>query len=314
MSMALVPSEARTTSRSTPSWHGRWKLTWGGGGGSPVDLERLAAEHPAIADQLRSCLGVLRLAGRVEGRADADASYDLGDGLAQASRLGDFRLLRPVGRGGMGIVYEAEQLSLGRRVALKVLPFAAALDPSSCSGSRPRPRRRRSCTTPTSCRSTRWLRARRALLRHAVHRGQTWPTSSRLRRSTAWRRSARAALRQTRAISWRDMTWSSWRRSGPSGRRLLRRHVASGRASHRRRRLGRLAPEPAFFRTVGPPGIQAAEALDYAHGGGRPPRHQAGQSPARRPGQPLDHRLRPGADAGDDGLTRRATSSGRCGT
>jgi serine/threonine protein kinase len=29
----------------------------------------------------------------------------------------------------MGIVYEAEQISLGRRVALKILPFAAALDP-----------------------------------------------------------------------------------------------------------------------------------------------------------------------------------------
>jgi WD40 repeat protein len=42
--------------------------------------------------------------------------------------LGDFRLVREIGRGGMGIVYEAEQISLRRRVALKVLPFAAALD------------------------------------------------------------------------------------------------------------------------------------------------------------------------------------------
>jgi WD40 repeat protein/serine/threonine protein kinase len=48
------------------------------------------------------------------------------DSLGQ---LGDFHIVREIGRGGMGVVYEAEQISLKRRVALKVLPFAAVLDP-----------------------------------------------------------------------------------------------------------------------------------------------------------------------------------------
>ncbi|MEM7249567.1 MAG: protein kinase [Acidobacteriota bacterium] len=43
-------------------------------------------------------------------------------------RLGDFRLVRELGRGGMGIVFEAEQDPLGRRVAVKVLSGGAALD------------------------------------------------------------------------------------------------------------------------------------------------------------------------------------------
>ena len=77
----------------------------------------------------------LELAEFVEGQA---AVASLGSEIskenpASTSReelgtLGDFRLVREVGRGGMGVVYEAEQITLRRRVALKVLPFAAALD------------------------------------------------------------------------------------------------------------------------------------------------------------------------------------------
>jgi serine/threonine protein kinase len=98
-------------------------------GGERPTLEEYCRCHPELADEIREVFPVLI---RMEDlRSDGPEESTGGMGVHTATRLarlGDYRILREVGRGGMGVVYEAEQESLGRRVALKVLPDAALSD------------------------------------------------------------------------------------------------------------------------------------------------------------------------------------------
>jgi serine/threonine protein kinase len=97
--------------------------------GQAPGRDEFLARHAAIATRLEEYLDGLELIHRAGSAAGPlPERDDSAQELSGAEPLGDFLLLRELGRGGMGVVYEAIQRSLNRKVALKVLPFAAALD------------------------------------------------------------------------------------------------------------------------------------------------------------------------------------------
>jgi serine/threonine protein kinase len=233
--------------------------------GRKPNRQELLARHPAVADELAACLDTLDLVQQAGPRL-GDSPLDLLPGAPLAFPeirpefpLGDYRILHEVGRGGMGIVYEAEQLSLGRRVALKVLPFAAALDGKQLQ------RFKNEAQAAAHLHHTNIVPVYAVGCERGVHfyamqfiEGQTLAAVIReLRQRAAQERGTRNEDRGSRG-------------KGPA--------VSNGTQAASNRvpptkpdpasldpRSSFLDPRSSFFRTVARLGAQAAEGLDHAH-------------------------------------------------
>ncbi len=208
------------------------------------------ARHAAIAPALADCLAGLEFVRDGLSR-DGTPPADQPDGDTMASRtpLGDFHILREVGRGGMGVVYEAEQLSLGRRVALKVLPFAAALDAKQLQRFKHEAQAAAHLHHPHIV-PVYAVGCERGVHYYAMQFIDGQPLTATIRE-----------LRQRAGLDPSEPR--------PSGSGVAQ-PLPDGRGSEKTAAIAALSTEhsvrdPGYFRTVAHLGVQAAEALEHAH-------------------------------------------------
>ena len=121
MSMTWGPRDYRRFDELAEEFAQRYRR------GERPGIQEYVDRLPEMADEIREMFPALIAVEQVE-RDARDEACQPSPAAARLRQIGDYRILREVGRGGMGVVYEAEQISLGRRVALKVLPVQKSGD------------------------------------------------------------------------------------------------------------------------------------------------------------------------------------------
>jgi len=90
--------------------------------GEDPSVDEYIVEHPDLAEEIAELFPTIAALEKVKIEKGRSVGGRVSLGGSRIERLGSFRVIREIGRGGMGIIYEAEEESSGRRVAIKVLP------------------------------------------------------------------------------------------------------------------------------------------------------------------------------------------------
>ncbi|MEM9659830.1 MAG: serine/threonine-protein kinase, partial [Planctomycetota bacterium] len=242
----------------------------------PQQLDDFLNAHPEQCDKLREMLPTVRAMAQVADGATTSVARERSTaehgGFTVPGQLGDFQIVREIGRGGMGVVYEAEQLSLERRVALKILPFAAVLDPRQLERFKIEARAAATLDHPAAvsiyavgCErgvhylAMQWIEGQslgEAIAAMREEREIAVPKATVEKSSAA--ETPNAATNDASQRPMRGQTVDARAdETRPGHSRICSSHVLSGTGGEH---LG-----SAYFRNIARLGVQAARALDHAH-------------------------------------------------